>query len=337
MVENFEKLLSRVDEQLFSIIDKKMQGKVPKELYEPIAYVLEGGGKRIRPVFVLMAAQIWGGNLDKAIEAALGIEYFHNFTLMHDDVMDRADFRRSRPTVHKKWNQNTAILSGDAMFVLAYEQILASSANCKNPQGLMAAFNKLALGVCEGQQYDMDFETAAEVSMEDYYCMIDGKTSALLAGALQIGAIMASAPKEAEEVMFRIGIHFGRAFQLQDDLLDLYANEEKFGKKIGSDIRECKKTFLYLKALELLGAEKAEELKKLFCLEAANEANFEERLKAVSALYEEVDIRKHCNIAIKEEYEKAYGQISKLEALGANKEALCVLERFIKKLFDREF
>jgi geranylgeranyl diphosphate synthase, type II len=221
----------------------------PRELYEPIAYTLEEGGKRLRPVLVLLACDLFGGNIEKALYPAMGLEIFHNFTLLHDDIMDQAAIRRGKAAVHKKWNANTAILSGDTMFVLAYEYV-AKTDPALLPQ-VMDLFNDSAKKVCEGQQYDMNFETRQDVSISDYMMMIRLKTAVLIACSLKLGAILSHADPETADKIYEFGIHLGLAFQLQDDLLDAFGEVAKFGKTIGGDIVTNKKTFLYIKAFEL--------------------------------------------------------------------------------------
>lgn len=337
-IEKFESLLERVQAGL----EKVKTDRKPIGLYEPIQYTLEAGGKRIRPVFALMACQIWGENAEKAIYPALGLEYFHNFTLLHDDVMDCADMRRGRPTVHKKWDQNTAILSGDAMFTLSCMLAAKGEESCLKE--VITAFHNIALGICEGQQYDMEFETRDEVSMAEYMEMIRLKTSVLFAGALEIGALTAGAKKDGVEKMYAIGEKLGIAFQLQDDWLDLYGEEAKFGKKIGSDIREGKKTFLYLKALKLLPVEEANKLRKIFLVKNLASAQglgsaqgLEDKIKEVKNIYESVDMRNVCLHEIKKWYEQAKNEIGTLSSMGANEQATAVFSDFTQDLMGRDF
>jgi len=220
----------------------------PQNLYAPIAYALAAGGKRLRPQLAIIAAQVFGADEEAVLPAAQALEVFHNFTLLHDDVMDHASVRRGRPTVHVKWNENTAILSGDQMLIEAYSHLAQLPAD-KLPQALVL-FNKMATGVCEGQQLDMDFETRNDVTLDDYMRMIEGKTAILLATALQLGAYLAGADDAQQQALFDYGIHLGLAFQIQDDLLDCFGDPETFGKAIGGDIAENKKTFLWLTARE---------------------------------------------------------------------------------------
>lgn len=227
--------------------------KEPKGLYEPIGYTLEAGGKRVRPQLALIACRIFGGEEANVLPVALALEVFHNFTLLHDDVMDRAQVRRGRPCVHVKWNENTAILSGDQMLIEAYK--LLSEVEENKLAKVLRLFNKMATEICEGQQYDVDFETmpAAQCTMHDYMKMIRLKTSVLLATALQIGAYLSGATDKEQEALYEFGIHVGLAFQIQDDYLDCYGDESTFGKAIGGDIREGKKTWLRLTAEQLRG------------------------------------------------------------------------------------
>ena len=222
--------------------------KDPVNLYLPIEYILELGGKRLRPILVLLSCDLFSEDYIKAMEAALCLEMFHNFTLIHDDIMDKADIRRGKETVHKKWNVNTGILSGDALMIMAYQRLeYYEDEKYKN---LMSLFNKMALEVCEGQQLDVDFETKANVDLEEYFKMIGYKTAVLVGCALKMGAIIATAGKSDQEEIYEFGLNLGIAFQLQDDYLDTFGSED-FGKKIGGDIVENKKTFLYIKTLEL--------------------------------------------------------------------------------------
>lgn len=334
-MKKFSELRDLVNQTIENLPELKAR---PVELYEPVVYTMGFGGKRIRPVMVLMACQLFKKDISQAILPAVGLEIFHNFTLLHDDVMDRADMRRGQPTVHKKWNSNVAILSGDAMFSLA------SSLLCKAPaeslSAVMDSFNNLALGVCEGQQYDMNFETQAEVSMEEYMEMIRLKTAVLLAGALKIGAQMAGSPSDAVSALDEFGTKIGLAFQLQDDLLDLYADEAKFGKKIGSDIRENKKTYLYIKALELLrkgnNVTEAARLEELFRIPttAKNEA---EKIASVRALYEKVDVRSHLDEEVNRLFAEGESALARLSAYDIDPEALQVMQDFSAKLLGRDY
>jgi geranylgeranyl diphosphate synthase type II len=298
-MNTIEKHLQTINEYLAKIAAHTAS---PRNLYEPVEYVLSFGGKRIRPLLTMLACEAFAPNkAKKALPQAAGIEIFHNFTLLHDDVMDNSDMRRNQPTVHKKWNANTAILSGDAMLIEAYKHICNAPAD-KLP-AILRAFNNTALGVCEGQQYDMDFETRDDVTLTEYFEMIRLKTAVLLAGALEIGAIIGGASVEEQSNIYNYGIKIGLAFQLQDDLLDLYGNEQIFGKPIGSDIRENKKTYLYLKALTLLQESQKQEL-----TEKMRQGNVDE----VSHIYNSINIKQHCEKEIENLYTQATEYLNKI-------------------------
>ena len=217
----------------------------PDSLYNPIRYIMGIPGKRIRPLLLLMAYQLFDQNLEKAISSAIAVEHFHNFTLLHDDIMDNAPLRRGRPTVHEKWNNNIAILSGDVMMIQAYQLLL--DVDPKNLKQVLDVFSKTAIKVCEGQQWDIDFETQKNVSLTDYIKMIEFKTGVLIASSLEIGAIIAESSFKEQNHLYEFGINIGIAFQLKDDLLDVFGTPDVFGKQVGGDIIANKKTFLYLK------------------------------------------------------------------------------------------
>ena len=283
----------------------------PQSLYEPIGYTLSAGGKRIRPQLVLMGSALFGGTLEKALPAATAIEIFHNFTLLHDDIMDNADTRRGRATVHKKWNANTAILSGDAMMIKAYQQLEGISAE-KLPE-ILTLFSQTALEVCEGQQYDMNFEVSEAVSLEDYFTMIRLKTAVLLAGALKMGAIMADADEKDANHLYEFGINIGIAFQLRDDYLDVYGNEATFGKKIGGDIMCGKKTFLLINALEKGTKSQQQTIKQLL---ASKSIEGKDKVTAITEIYNQLDLPHVCQGAMEHFYQKA---ISELDAITTHK------------------
>jgi len=236
----------------------------PSSLYGPIDYILDLGGKRLRPVLTLMAAEIFDGDYKKALNAALSVEVFHNFSLIHDDIMDEAPLRRGKETVHVKWGLNTGILSGDAMLIMAYQ--LFESYESDTFQKLVKLFSATALEVCEGQQFDMDFETRDDVGMDDYLKMIEYKTAVLIGAAMKMGAIISNAPEADQESIYDFGKNLGIAFQLQDDYLDAFGDPKTFGKQTGGDIIENKKTFLYLKAIEFSTKEGKGELQNLFSI-----------------------------------------------------------------------
>ncbi len=267
--------------------------KAPKGLYEPIAYALSSGGKRLRPLLVLLGASVFGKEPREAVPAALAIEIFHNFTLLHDDVMDNAPMRRGKPTVHVQWDDNTAILSGDQMLIEAYKQI-GCLPKALVPE-ILVAFNKMATEVCEGQQLDSDYETQEEVTEEEYIEMIRLKTSVLIGTALQLGAILAGADEKAQRDLYNYGVNVGLAFQIQDDLLDVYGDPATFGKAIGGDILEGKKTFAYISACKQASAEQRARLVGLMTQQRLPK---EEKIAAVTSLYNELGVKQICEEAV---------------------------------------
>ena len=272
----------------------------PVQLYEPIAYTLDFGGKRLRPVLVLMACDFFGGDIDKAVFPAMGVEIFHNFTLLHDDIMDHALLRRGRDTVHQKWGTNAAILSGDTMFVLAYEYVAKT-----DPELLpmvLNLFNDTARKVCEGQQYDMNFETQHDVTIDDYMRMIRLKTAVLIACSLKLGALLANADQVHAEKIYEFGIELGMAFQLQDDFLDAFGDSKKFGKTIGGDIAAYKKTFLFLKALELARGDTLIKLTNYFF---NKEINGEQNIAETIDIYKQLKVDEITRIQIEHHHQKA--------------------------------
>ena len=280
--------------------------RAPKGLYEPIGYTLAAGGKRIRPTLALIASALFGGNEKDVLPAALALEVFHNFTLLHDDVMDKAEVRRGRPTVHVKWDENTAILSGDQMLIEAYK-LLSDVPADKLPQ-VLKWFNEMATGICEGQQYDVDFEHQSQVTIDDYMMMIEKKTSVLLAYALKIGGYIAGASTAQLEALYQYGLHIGLAFQIQDDILDVYGDPKTFGKAIGGDICCNKKTLLLLTALETEDAESKAELLQWISVTDRNE----EKIAAVTALYNRLGVRKACETVMEAHTATALAQLDKL-------------------------
>ena len=287
--------------------------KEPKGLYEPIAYALASGGKRVRPTLALLAAEtiingglLNGSVMDDVVPAALALEIFHNFTLLHDDVMDKAPVRRGRETVHVKWNENTAILSGDQMLIEAYKELAQVPAG-KLPQ-VLKWFNEMATGVCEGQQYDVDFEHASQVTIEDYMMMIEKKTSVLLAYAMKIGGYIAGANESQQEALYQYGLHLGLAFQIQDDILDVYGDPKTFGKKVGGDICANKKTFLLLTALESADAESRAELLQWMMATDRDE----EKIAAVTEIYNKLGVREAGEVVMEEHTAIALEQLDKL-------------------------
>jgi geranylgeranyl diphosphate synthase type II len=301
--------------------------KEPKNLYEPIQYILDLGGKRMRPVLTLMTAEIFDCDYKKALQAATAIEVFHNFSLIHDDIMDDAPLRRGKVTVHEKWNINTGILSGDAMLILAYqffeeyEPIVFSH--------LAKLFSKTALEVCEGQQYDVDFETRDDVTIPEYLKMIEYKTAVLVGAAMKMGAIVAETSKENADLIYNFGLNLGIAFQLQDDFLDAFGNPETFGKQIGGDIIENKKTFLYLKALEFGAKEDNEQLMHLFSIQPKDNSD---KIETVKTVFNESGASKATQDAIKEYTLKAFATLEKMEI---SEEKKLILYVFGEKLMNR--
>ncbi|HJS01476.1 MAG TPA: polyprenyl synthetase family protein [Flavobacterium sp.] len=257
--------LSQYQEFVTEYLKSQLEVKEPKNLYEPIHYILHLGGKRIRPVLTVMSAEIFDVSYEKALPAALAVEVFHNFSLVHDDIMDDAPLRRGNVTVHEKWDTNTAILSGDAMLILAYQYFEKYEPVIF--QALAKLFSKTALEVCEGQQWDVDFETRKDVTIPEYLKMIEYKTAVLVAAAMKMGAIIAQTSDENANLIYEFGLNLGLAFQLQDDYLDAFGDPETFGKQVGGDIIENKKTYLYLKAMEFANGIDRQELADLFSIQ----------------------------------------------------------------------
>lgn len=276
----------------------------PYGLYEPIEYTLAAGGKRVRPQLAMIGCQLFDGNENEVLPAALALEVFHNFTLLHDDVMDKAEVRRGRPTVHVKWDENTAILSGDQMLIEAYK-LLSNVPAAKLPT-VLQLFNKMATEICEGQQYDVDFESQEAVNIEEYLHMIRLKTSVLLGTALQIGAYIAGADQEAQRAIYDFGINVGLAFQIQDDILDVWGDPATFGKAVGGDIACNKKTFVYLEAMRLLGDDaislEARELKHWYSQVLEDNT---EKIAAVKEIFERLGVRPLCELVVDDYTDKA--------------------------------
>lgn len=311
-------------EELTDIADKGIHNisipEEPNRLYEPIRYTLASGGKRIRPVLVLAACNMYSNSIDKALYPALAIELFHNFTLIHDDIMDKAPIRRNQPTVYAKWGQDIAILSGDALNILAY-QLLAKSDKEILAQ-VLNTFNKIALSVCDGQQYDMDFETAQYITQEEYLNMIELKTSVLLKGALQIGGIVAGAPQSDVIKLGEFGLNLGLAFQLQDDLLDAYGNSNTFGKKIGGDIVANKKTYLTIKAFSLAKGKSLELLSSYF---KAQNVDPIQKVQEVLKIYNELEVKHETEAKINEYFDNALVALDKINISSEKKTVLLSL------------
>lgn len=277
--------LAVYQKDFLAFMESKTWVREPKNLYEPIDYILQLSGKRIRPMLTLMACDILSDQYEKALPAALAVEVFHNFTLVHDDIMDDAPLRRGKETVHEKWNLNTGILSGDAMLILAYQ--FFENYEPVTFQKLAKLFSKTAIEVCDGQQLDIDFETRSDVTIDEYIEMIRLKTSVLVAAALKMGAIVAQSSDDDADLLYEYGLNLGLAFQLQDDYLDTFGNPETFGKQVGGDIMENKKTYLYLKALEL--ASEDDKQKLLFFYRQKLEDN-SIKVNEVKRIFERYDI-----------------------------------------------
>ena len=305
--------------------------KEPKGLYEPIAYALEGGGKRLRPTLAVLACQLFGGKQQDVLPVALALEIFHNFTLLHDDVMDHASIRRSRPSVNARYNDNTAILSGDQMLIEAYKQV-AQLPKDKQAQTLFL-FNQMATGVCEGQQYDLNFETLplSDVSLADYEKMILLKTSFLLAYALRMGAYIAGASEEEQELVYQFGIHLGLAFQIQDDLLDVYGEEATFGKAIGGDICEGKKTFIFLTARDKADEATRQSLFEAMALPCATPQERKEKITRVTLLYNRVHAREEAEHAIEQHTSSALTCLTTLPENEAKQTLISLAEQLITR------
>lgn len=278
--------IEQLREVIKTELDKQEYVEVPYSLFEPIQYIMEDGGKRLRPVLTLMAYNMYRDDIEKAYKSAIGIEIFHNYTLLHDDVMDDAELRRGRQTVHKKWNSNVAILSGDAAAITAYKYI--ETVDDTYLRKVIDGFNQVAMDVCKGQQYDMEFETREDVTEEEYIQMIYLKTSVLIAGSMRHGALIAGAPEYEYNALYDFGGYLGLVFQLQDDYLDVYGDVEEFGKKIGGDILCNKKTYLLIKALEL-----AEEQDKALLMEWLKKEKFDpsDKIKEVTGIYDRVGVK----------------------------------------------
>jgi len=300
----------------------------PKELYEPVSYLMSLGGKRLRPVLLLMAVDLFKGKVTDAIKPALAIEVFHNFTLMHDDIMDKAPLRRGNPTVHEKWNEAIAILSGDVMLIEAYKLLV--HVDPKILPHILNIFNETAVGVCEGQQIDMNFEQRQVVQIDEYLEMIKLKTAVLLGGALKMGALIGKAEEKEAQLLYDFGVNLGIAFQLQDDILDVYGDPEKFGKQIGGDILSNKKTFLLIKALETANKEQYEELEELLF---DKNIRPEDKIKRVTSIYNDLNIKELAEDVMSGFAEKGLSALNKVN-IPKNRKA--VLNQFADMILIRE-
>lgn len=320
-------ILQKYNGILQEYLEKAVTQKEPHQLYDPIKYILSLGGKRIRPALTLMVCDFFGSDFKKAIHAALAVELFHNFSLIHDDIMDNAPLRRGQKTVHEKWDINTAILSGDAMLILAYR--FFENYEPKMFQELAKLFSETALKVCEGQQQDMDFETREDVTLVEYIKMIDHKTAVLLGAAMKMGAIVAGASENDKDKIYQFGRNLGIAFQLQDDYLDVFGNPETFGKQVGGDIIANKKTILYLMSVGQGSSAQAEELEHLFSISPKDPEN---KISTVREIF----LTSGAAEATRAEIEKYSNQaFSLLEDINISKEKKEMLHQFGHSLMQR--
>lgn len=319
--------ISNLQELVNQSISERKYPAVPAELYDSISYMMSLGGKRMRPVMLLMACDLFDGRILTALDPAVGIELFHNFTLMHDDIMDQAPLRRGKPTVHAKWNENIAILGGDTMLVESYRLMMQVDDGILRE--VLNIFNDTAEGVCQGQQIDMNFEQLDEVTVGSYVEMIRLKTAVLLGGSLKIGALIGGAKSEQADLLYNFGENLGIAFQLQDDILDVFGDAEKFGKQIGGDIISNKKTFLLIKAIEIAEDLDAEELRHWLNTEGDND----NKVKAITNIYNRLGIRHLAEMEMNHYAEKALRQLEDINADNSKKQAL---RKFAEELLVRE-
>jgi geranylgeranyl diphosphate synthase type II len=299
--------IHQYQEFFIAYLESQTINKEPENLYGPIDYILRLGGKRMRPVLTLMTAEVFNTDYKKALPAAMAVEVFHNFSLVHDDIMDDAPLRRGSPTVHEKWNINTGILSGDTMLILAYQYFEQYEPTVF--RDLAKLFSKTALEVCEGQQWDVDFETRKDVTIPEYLKMIEYKTAVLVAAAMKMGAIIAKTSEENANLIYDFGLHLGLAFQLQDDYLDAFGDPETFGKQVGGDIIENKKTYLYLKAVEFSDSKQAQQLNDLFAIHSNDNAV---KISEVKSIFNASGASEVTQEAIKEYTFKAFETLEKM-------------------------
>ncbi len=314
-------------EQEFATV---LENKNPKNLYDPISYILMQSGKRLRPQLVHMAVDLFGGDAEQAQYIAMAFEMLHNFTLIHDDIMDVAPLRRGKETVYKKWNSNIAILSGDALAIMAFQQLLRLDCEKQIILDIADVFAKTSLEICEGQQFDLDFEKQEDVSIDEYLNMIRLKTAVMFAGCLKSGAIFSCADEESQQALYDLGIDLGMAFQLTDDVLDVYADVAAFGKTIGGDIRDNKKTYLYLKALDLANNEQKETLTSLF---AKPTENFDEKYHIVRGIFDDLEIKSTTEKEIMRYIERSLDDLNRVHV---SEDKKSVLKNLILSLVHRE-
>ncbi|MEO6174602.1 MAG: polyprenyl synthetase family protein [Flavobacterium circumlabens] len=319
--------ISQYQDFFISYLKSQSINKEPKNLYEPMEYILGLGGKRMRPVLTLMSAEVFNTDYKKALPAAMAVEVFHNFSLVHDDIMDDAPLRRGKVTVHEKWNINTGILSGDAMLILAYQYFEQYEPAVF--RDLAKLFSKTALEVCEGQQWDVDFEERTNVTIPEYLKMIEYKTAVLVAAAMKMGAIVAETSEKEADLIYDFGLNLGLAFQLQDDYLDAFGDPETFGKQVGGDIIENKKTYLYLKSLEFSNPDKALQLENLFHLQLEDNSA---KIETAKAIFNESGASKATQEAIEMYTLKAF---ETLEKMAISEEKKKILKTFGENLMGR--
>lgn len=324
------KTFNEITQLVSETLDNIRWDKEPRGLYEPIGYVLAMGGKRIRPALTLMACDLFDNNLQQALNTAIGIEIFHNFTLLHDDIMDKADVRRGQPTVHRKWNDNTAILSGDVMQIAAYQYVTKTPSHCL--QEVLDLFSTTAAEICEGQQYDVDFESRDDVKADEYLEMIRLKTAVLLGCALKCGALIGRASESDAQNLYEFGINIGLAFQLKDDLLDVYGDEATFGKKIGGDILCNKKTYLLIHALKNASGVDALELQRW--ISCRDEQSADAKIMAVTSLYDKLGVKQICEDKMQYFYDMAIANLDHLSVNINKKQELRILARNLMRRND---
>lgn len=317
-----EKQLQKLQEQIELELNRLEISNNPVSLYEPINYFLSIGGKRIRPILVMLAAELFENKNKNTIYQALAVELFHNFTLIHDDIMDNAPKRRGLPTVHEKWNLSQGILSGDVLLIVAYQYLINSKSQYIH--SLMAAFNKMAIEVCEGQQMDMDFENRGDVQIEEYINMIRLKTSVLLGCALEIGAIVSGANEQNRNHLYNFGVNIGIAFQIQDDILDVYGDASKFGKQVGGDIISNKKTFLYLSARKLASTDQ----QMLFESQKSNN-NHQEKVEIIRSIYDDLNVRALAHKKMEDYFSIAMKHLNDVSVPSENKQKLIALSQYL--------
>jgi geranylgeranyl diphosphate synthase type II len=307
-------------------IKKQKFGSQPKSLYEPIRYIMSLGGKRLRPLLAMLSYSLYKDDAEKIVRYAAAVEAFHNFSLLHDDIMDKAPIRRGKATVHEKWNVNTAILSGDVMLVKVYDLFLTLDE--KKLKSVLSLFNTCAAEVCEGQQWDMEFEAKSKVSEAQYIDMIRLKTAVLLGFSLELGALLADAPEEERNALKEFGVNIGIGFQLKDDLLDVYADKKKFGKQVGGDILANKKTFLLIKALEKAKGKTKQELMTWL---SVNKFNKQQKVKAITLIYDSLGIPQQAEKKIEDYFTKGFNSLNKIKSSESKNDLIDFTKDLIKR------